>query len=1295
MGWENGFGGVARRAAGYGVWLVLTWLALAAQAQVSWVSNTTVAPATVQGSVNLTRPAGVVFADLLIAQVAVNPSSATVTAPTGWTQVDAVSSGSVKQYLFYRPAQDTSTGAEPASYTFTISPSARVAANVFAVRGAEMIPPIFQAYSSNTGASSTLTANEVTATNNGSFLVALFAQANGNATITPQATLTSKVSATTGAASGISGVAIAAGSETLSAVGPTGTRTALSTSAVNNVSMMFSLRKATQSCFSDGFSSTLNTSDWAATVRNGTFTPQTVSGRLRLTQNAGNQATAVTLQRMIPAAGNQVILNFKHYAYGYSGCAADGIVAVLSDATVTPQPGGYGGSLGYAQYSVGPTPGFSGGWLGVGLDEYGNFSNNSENRTLSPSGWTVPSGVAATSGGTLRADSVIVRGSTPNYYYLAGTSSLSPGVDANTTSTATPLPGHNYRVTVDSRVPGQAWVKVERDTSGGGAYTTLLNSFDALSTNSAQQDSTGAKRVPDNLFLSLTSGTGGCNNIHEIDDMQVCALKLDNFSALIDHFQFYWDGAANTCQAEPVRVMACTDAACTSLYNGTITMTLGTANASSQWQDANGNALTGNQVTFSGGSVNLRLSQSSALTETLSVASSTPVARPLSVASCFNSTTGAQFANCNVAFAGTASFSFGTGATNVIGPLEAGVESGPLFIRANNSSCSGVPNAFKNKTVTVRFWFSYLDPLATTVSANIPSRPPAVWVDPYEAATNTTQMFWELPTAQASGVSKSVYFNSSGIGYFNLIYPDVGQLQISADVTSQNISGNSTFVVKPYQFDVSGVKRTADNVANAAATGPADGVFIRAGDPFTATVTAQNAAHKITDGSGTTAATPLTSPLTAYGRTTKMFGKEQIAEGVRVSSDSAVMQPAGGANPAIGNSDVPGSSFGTSSSTLGKATVTNFNWPEVGIIGLQPRILPVGTETTGDYLGAGDVTRYVSPNIGRFIPAVFAASGATLTNRNDLACTPASTFTYLDEPIGASFTLQAQARSGSITTNYAGAFAKLTLPGGAVANNNLAFAAAQPVVAAPATAFTALTGRLGTTGFAGAWPAVGAAGAGQVALTGNVTVSSLTNPGTNRVSPDGPFPSVQIGIAPDSNEGNDAGGTAMHVLMTSYDLDSDNSGGASGPDHRSLGTANLRFGQMQFIPGIGSERLPATIPAQILFWNGVAFVPNGADNCTSLPVGQLTLTKNLTSGDTSVTSGNLTFTAGKGNIRLAAPGVGSSGTVGVSGDLVAANLGYLLTRRGGAARYDQNPFATATFGLYKGANQIIHMREMY
>lgn len=228
---------------------------------------------------------------------------------------------------------------------------------------------------------------------------------------------------------------------------------------------------------------------------------------LRLTERTGNNAKAATVPGFFPAAGNYISVEFKHYAYNGSG--ADGIVVALSDYTIAPVPGAYGGSLGYAQQTA--RNGFAGGWVGVGIDEYGNFSNPTEGRVLGR--------------GFIR-DGIAVRGSgtgTTGYPYLGGTSgSLSPGVD-NAASTS-PAYGHYYQIIVDARnsAAGQTWVGVNRDTTGTRAsYSAVVPGFDAYAAASAAGYTQAA--VPANWQLSFTGSTGGSTNIHELGEVRVCA----------------------------------------------------------------------------------------------------------------------------------------------------------------------------------------------------------------------------------------------------------------------------------------------------------------------------------------------------------------------------------------------------------------------------------------------------------------------------------------------------------------------------------------------------------------------------------------------------------------------------------------------------------------------------------------------------------------------------------------------------------------------------------------------------
>jgi len=259
-------------------------------------------------------------------------------------------------------------------------------------------------------------------------------------------------------------------------------------------------------CYDDSFNATILDGTWRTLKSSGSFSPQIVSNRLRLTPAVGNMATAVTKDYEFASSENIIIVEFTHYAY--SGNGADGFSLVLYDTLVgaNPIPGAFGGSLGYAQKSnpgsdcttVGGCPGFQGGWLGLGLDEYGNYQNPTEGRI----------------GGTaFTPNAVSIRGDgsgQTGYEYLEGTPSLSPVLWKNQ---AAPFPGDKFKMTVDARDSAHLYIRLERDTGSG--YTTVINQFDAKLP--AYNQST----TPDFVRLALTASTGGLNAIHEIDDITV------------------------------------------------------------------------------------------------------------------------------------------------------------------------------------------------------------------------------------------------------------------------------------------------------------------------------------------------------------------------------------------------------------------------------------------------------------------------------------------------------------------------------------------------------------------------------------------------------------------------------------------------------------------------------------------------------------------------------------------------------------------------------------------------------
>ena len=136
--------------------------------------------------------------------------------------------------------------------------------------------------------------------------------------------------------------------------------------------------------------------------------------------------------------GQGMVFTFKTVTYlgdkggnGASGAAhqtdgADGISFYLMDASQTPGIGAWGGSLGYScSNSNSPHDGLVGAYLGLGIDEFGNFLNGSAN-TL---GVTNPQSMGdnTASGGGQYANRVGLRGAgNIAWSYLSATYNTDP-----------------------------------------------------------------------------------------------------------------------------------------------------------------------------------------------------------------------------------------------------------------------------------------------------------------------------------------------------------------------------------------------------------------------------------------------------------------------------------------------------------------------------------------------------------------------------------------------------------------------------------------------------------------------------------------------------------------------------------------------------------------------------------------------------------------------------------------------------------------------------------------------------
>ena len=231
------------------------------------------------------------------------------------------------------------------------------------------------------------------------------------------------------------------------------------------------------------------------------------SGALRLTSAATGQASFVIYNRPINASSG-LSITFNIHAYGGSG--ADGISFFLIDGNASPTASGApGGSLGYAANTSGAA-GLVGGYLGIGFDEFGNFS-------APESGPTSPGA---------RADSIAVRGrQASNYQYLAGTGTLTPGIDVigGTRSAA------QKKVQLDLTPAGVLSVKIDLNNdgvfSGSNEIPAALQNYNVTANNGA---------LPSTFKFGFSASTGGSTNVHEITGLDVITFNNTPYVPLVN-----------------------------------------------------------------------------------------------------------------------------------------------------------------------------------------------------------------------------------------------------------------------------------------------------------------------------------------------------------------------------------------------------------------------------------------------------------------------------------------------------------------------------------------------------------------------------------------------------------------------------------------------------------------------------------------------------------------------------------------------------------------------------------------
>ncbi len=233
------------------------------------------------------------------------------------------------------------------------------------------------------------------------------------------------------------------------------------------------------------------------------------NGWLRLTEPLNNQAGFAFFDSPFDISQG-VVIQFDYATWGGNG--ADGYSIFLFDGSYDSSTfvvGASGGSLGYDKKTVAPIhAGLTGGYLGVGIDEYGNFSNPTEGRIGGPG---------------QQANEVGVRGPFDHpsgaYDWLGGSGTLGTQLAFNNQMYRPAQNGVQYRKVVIYLTPVAAPNYLRVDTYVQFGFNQPLTPV-----------VTGlfvARPVPTSVKIGYAASTGGSTNYHEIRNLVIDPLQTD------------------------------------------------------------------------------------------------------------------------------------------------------------------------------------------------------------------------------------------------------------------------------------------------------------------------------------------------------------------------------------------------------------------------------------------------------------------------------------------------------------------------------------------------------------------------------------------------------------------------------------------------------------------------------------------------------------------------------------------------------------------------------------------------
>ncbi len=570
------------------------------------------------------------------------------------------------------------------------------------------------------------------------------------------------------------------------------------------------------------------------------------------------------------------------------------------------------------------------------------------------------------------------------------------------------------------------------------------------------------------------------------------------------------------------------------------------------------------------------------------------------------------------------------------------------------------------------------DPTCGVIEAYSGNKPLQFWFDYLNPARDSGIN----PTINGSSINNNLEANAltlaGGVTFTNgraqvtTKYKDAGQIVLgikdesvtNASQLPNGIRGTTNIIFRPADIVITEVKKpdgSGNHLNVIASTAETD--IIKAGNPFAVKLQVRD----------------------AEGSLTPNFGYETIAETIEIVSSSLVA-PVGGRNGSSNNGVITNkSSFGrvdydgVTALTDGEFVGTNFGFDEVGIIQLQASI------NDNDYLGTGEITGTNSGNVGRFVPDHF-----TVTDSNPTLTDSCGAFSYMDQSINFSaapfITITAREDGGTETKNYdLGGFWRYTTN---LANRSYSNNASTPATLdAPASGTVSLTGDTDSNG------------QGTLTITNEqILYQRPANP-RDSVNPAIPF-NADINLDLTVADLTDADGICY---------DSDNDGTCETYSIANIAGTELRFGRLTIGNAFGSELINLQLPITVEYYESLNndFSPSTGDSCTALSVlpagpptwGQINLSAYQGGLDAGETTPSLSgFSSAAATLTLSAPGIGNQGSVVITPLLdsgITTVQPWLQFDWDNDGTHDNDPTATATFGIYSGNDSTIYLRELY